>query len=147
MSQWLVRYVAYGWLPLNDVSIGITHTVGTSDSRSRLFLLFQLALFIIMREIVHLQIGQCGNQIGSKVRWLKICLCVYTFIISSCFTIFNLTWFNHDACLTDNWACISLLWVFICSLFISLFVSYDSFIIVVLFFGVYCHFELHSANG
>lgn len=22
---------------------------------------------IIMREIVHLQIGQCGNQIGSKV--------------------------------------------------------------------------------
>lgn len=22
-----------------------------------------------MREILHLQVGQCGNQIGSKVRW------------------------------------------------------------------------------
>lgn len=34
-----------------------------------------------MREIVHLQAGQCGNQIGSKVRWkntefivFKMCL-------------------------------------------------------------------------
>ena len=25
-----------------------------------------------MREIVHLQAGQCGNQIGAKVRFLKI---------------------------------------------------------------------------
>jgi hypothetical protein len=25
-----------------------------------------------MREIVHLQAGQCGNQIGSKVKKLKI---------------------------------------------------------------------------
>lgn len=24
-----------------------------------------------MREIVHLQAGQCGNQIGAKVRWLS----------------------------------------------------------------------------
>jgi hypothetical protein len=32
-----------------------------------------------MREIVHLQVGQCGNQIGSKVRnrYCLSCLCVY----------------------------------------------------------------------
>ena len=26
-----------------------------------------------MREIVHLQVGQCGNQIGSKVSYLNFC--------------------------------------------------------------------------
>ena len=25
-----------------------------------------------MREIVHIQAGQCGNQIGAKVNYLKI---------------------------------------------------------------------------
>ena len=25
-----------------------------------------------MREIVHMQIGQCGNQIGAKVRFILI---------------------------------------------------------------------------
>jgi hypothetical protein len=24
-----------------------------------------------MREIVHIQAGQCGNQIGAKVNWLQ----------------------------------------------------------------------------
>ena len=31
-----------------------------------------------MREIVHLQAGQCGNQIGSKVSILKVNL--YEFV-------------------------------------------------------------------
>jgi hypothetical protein len=32
-----------------------------------------------MREIVHLQTGQCGNQIGAKVR-KKICLINFIFL-------------------------------------------------------------------
>lgn len=32
-----------------------------------------------MREIVHIQAGQCGNQIGAKVRKDKIHLMVYSF--------------------------------------------------------------------
>ena len=27
---------------------------------------------IIMREIVHVQVGQCGNQIGAKVSYLTL---------------------------------------------------------------------------
>ncbi len=30
-----------------------------------------------MREIVHIQAGQCGNQIGTKVRSFLIILCVF----------------------------------------------------------------------
>lgn len=30
-----------------------------------------------MREIVHIQAGQCGNQIGTKVRSFLITLCVF----------------------------------------------------------------------
>ena len=28
-------------------------------------------IFVTMREIVHLQVGQCGNQIGAKVSFKK----------------------------------------------------------------------------
>lgn len=31
-----------------------------------------------MREIVHIQAGQCGNQIGAKVRLSRLASCVPT---------------------------------------------------------------------
>ena len=37
-----------------------------------------------MREIVHLQAGQCGNQIGSKVRGF-LCVCVFVCLFVSLF--------------------------------------------------------------
>ena len=38
-----------------------------------------------MREIVHLQAGQCGNQIGAKVStivYFKVFYCVYSIFYS-----------------------------------------------------------------
>jgi len=32
---------------------------------------------VTMREIVHVQVGQCGNQIGSKVRNIAVCVIIY----------------------------------------------------------------------
>lgn len=52
----------WGRLPDNDLIIGIILTVG-----SCIYLLLWSVSLSTMREIVHLQIGQCGNQISSKV--------------------------------------------------------------------------------
>lgn len=52
----------WGRLPDNDLIIGIIHTAGSHS-----YLLVRSVSLITMREIVHLQIGQCGNQISSKV--------------------------------------------------------------------------------
>ena len=38
-----------------------------------------------MREIVHLQAGQCGNQIGAKVSYIHIKFILYLSLI--CFTL------------------------------------------------------------
>ena len=35
-------------------------------------------IFVTMREIVHLQVGQCGNQIGAKVSFKKTPLFNYS---------------------------------------------------------------------
>lgn len=42
----------------------------TTEAIGRLFAVFNIKkrIFNKMREIVHVQAGQCGNQIGSKVQ-------------------------------------------------------------------------------
>jgi len=44
---------------------------------------------IDMREIVHLQVGQCGNQIGSKVRIINIQLVWHTWTNAPLYLIFH----------------------------------------------------------
>ena len=36
-----------------------------------------------MREIVHIQAGQCGNQIGAKVSFPYFYVCIHTFILGT----------------------------------------------------------------
>lgn len=45
---------------------------------------------IIMREIVHLQTGQCGNQIGAKVR--QICTGVFVSVTWPCSARYVVNW-------------------------------------------------------
>ena len=69
-----------------------------------------------MREIVHLQVGQCGNQIGAKVS-IVIIIFIFTYLG------LKKKLQNHIICTIVNCETLSILFFFIFT-FIFIFISF-----------------------
>ena len=67
MSGHHVIFICTDWLHCEDSGKWVCHgTIACHFSQRLSIERTRLKIIVTMREIVHLQVGQCGNQVGTK---------------------------------------------------------------------------------